>query len=178
MPSSGARLQHVAVGKKSVIFFFFTVCGHLLLGVAWVLGCLGPTSVGQGKQACREDAAVVVAPHEKATGEVWALWSPAPRCDCVWLRAGTAGGPGWGASGRAAWHTGGLGEPVPSARHRSGTIVPGRDRRRCHSSEAGPKVLLTRCWEQWEVPGSPTVSGPGDGGAEGKDFSVSISAEL
>lgn len=29
-----------------------------------------------------------------------------------------------------------------------------------------------------EGPGSPTVSGSGDGGAEGKDFSVSISAEL
>lgn len=29
-----------------------------------------------------------------------------------------------------------------------------------------------------EVPGSPTVSGAGGSGAEGKDFSVSISAEL
>lgn len=105
-----------------------------------------------------------------STGEAWAPRSPAPRRD--WVRGGRAGCL---RSGSAAH--GGVRGACPLCRAQAGGGCAGQEmvvppQRGRAVSPAGTLVGAV------EVPGSPTVSGAGGGGAEGKDFSVSISAEL
>lgn len=113
-------------GKKNVIFFFppplcvWPFAPQWRVGAGMLGSCLGGAGLRGGGGCCggcspRGKRGLRGPQHHAATGF----------------------GGVRGASGRAARHTAGFGEPVPSARHRLRLAGQGR-RWWCHRSEAGP----------------------------------------